>query len=292
MLEGEAANQQQQDAGEIKTLFITGFPHDVKEREIHNLFRFIHGYEGFKLNFKAPKGPVAFVTFHDNPCALSAQSTLQGVQFDPEFPVVLYIELARSNSKPKRPFIDDVARAAMDVKRKRVEYPGATTAAYDPYPHYQTVPHPGYMAPPPYAYWDYVEPTRHQAPPPQPIPYSYGQIHTPQAQTSHVPPPQHHHDNPPCNTLYVTNIDPVVPEAEISAFFGALPGFKRLKMTPKFGYLVAFVEFESETLSTTALKTYNGQTMGSQPMRIEYARSKMGEKTPKFGFMPPPPEYM
>jgi hypothetical protein len=30
---------------EIRTLFITGFPPDVKERELNNMLRFLPGYE-------------------------------------------------------------------------------------------------------------------------------------------------------------------------------------------------------------------------------------------------------
>jgi RNA recognition motif-containing protein len=40
---------------DIRTLFISGLPPDVKEREIHNLFRLIKGYEGCKLNLKPGK---------------------------------------------------------------------------------------------------------------------------------------------------------------------------------------------------------------------------------------------
>ncbi len=32
---------------EVRTVFVTGFPADVKERELNNLLRFIHGYSFF-----------------------------------------------------------------------------------------------------------------------------------------------------------------------------------------------------------------------------------------------------
>jgi hypothetical protein len=32
-------------ADEVRTIFITGFPDDVKERELNNLLRFLPGYE-------------------------------------------------------------------------------------------------------------------------------------------------------------------------------------------------------------------------------------------------------
>jgi hypothetical protein len=61
-------------------------------------------------------------------------------------------------------------------------------------------------------------------------------------------------------------------------YFSSLPGFRRLKITPKEGNIFAFVEFEDIHTSTHALSTYNGTLLGSYPMRIEYAKSKMGEK--------------
>lgn len=37
---------------ELRTVFITGFPQDVKERELNNLLRFIPGYEASQMNWK------------------------------------------------------------------------------------------------------------------------------------------------------------------------------------------------------------------------------------------------
>ena len=48
--------QQQQQAGggadDVRTIFISGFPSDVKERELNNLLRFVGGYEASQMNFK------------------------------------------------------------------------------------------------------------------------------------------------------------------------------------------------------------------------------------------------
>lgn len=35
----------QYNPDEVRTVFVTGFPQDVKERELNNLLRFIPGYE-------------------------------------------------------------------------------------------------------------------------------------------------------------------------------------------------------------------------------------------------------
>ncbi len=42
---GYAAPPPSAGADEVRTIFITGFPPDVKERELNNLLRFLPGYE-------------------------------------------------------------------------------------------------------------------------------------------------------------------------------------------------------------------------------------------------------
>lgn len=37
---------------EPRTVFITGFPPDVKERELNNMLRFVPGYEASQMNWK------------------------------------------------------------------------------------------------------------------------------------------------------------------------------------------------------------------------------------------------
>eukprot|EP01122_Echinamoeba_exundans_P005253 TRINITY_DN15418_c0_g1_i1.p1 TRINITY_DN15418_c0_g1~~TRINITY_DN15418_c0_g1_i1.p1 ORF type:complete len:441 (-),score=70.14 TRINITY_DN15418_c0_g1_i1:175-1443(-) len=86
----------------VRTIFLRGLPADVKEREIHNLFRLVPNYEYSTLRVGTNAQPVAFVTFRDQSSALSARDLLQGIRFDPRSPVLLRIELARSNSKTKR----------------------------------------------------------------------------------------------------------------------------------------------------------------------------------------------
>ena len=35
-----------------RTVFVTGFPNDVKERELNNMLRFMPGYEASQMNWK------------------------------------------------------------------------------------------------------------------------------------------------------------------------------------------------------------------------------------------------
>ncbi|KAL6192664.1 hypothetical protein ACLB2K_033750 [Fragaria x ananassa] len=46
----------------VCTIFITGLPEDVKEREIQNLLRWLPSYEAFQVNYKGEK-PMSFVLF-------------------------------------------------------------------------------------------------------------------------------------------------------------------------------------------------------------------------------------
>ena len=58
--------------GSMRTLWLSGFPLDVKHREIHNLFRPYRGYEDSILK---PNG-VAFVTFTSHEAAVAAKNDI------------------------------------------------------------------------------------------------------------------------------------------------------------------------------------------------------------------------
>jgi len=81
----------------VKTLFVTGFPTDVKPREIYNLFRFHPGFQHCVLNYKGP-APAAFAAFDSQVNAIKAKDALQGIKFDFESRVELRLEMAKSNS--------------------------------------------------------------------------------------------------------------------------------------------------------------------------------------------------
>ncbi len=48
---------------EVKTLFVSGLPDDIKEREIHNLFRSYDGYETCQLKYSGRGFQVSFANF-------------------------------------------------------------------------------------------------------------------------------------------------------------------------------------------------------------------------------------
>mmetsp|Transcript_46001 Transcript_46001/g.75033 ORF Transcript_46001/g.75033 Transcript_46001/m.75033 type:complete len:233 (+) Transcript_46001:159-857(+) len=79
---------------ELRTLFVSGLPLDVKSREIYLLFRYYQGFSDSIVNFG--KQPVAFVVFETQQQALAAKLQLDGIifdPFDPESPTKLRIGL-------------------------------------------------------------------------------------------------------------------------------------------------------------------------------------------------------
>jgi hypothetical protein len=92
-----------EESEEVKTLFVSGLPMDVRPREIYLLFRPFQGYLGSCLKLMAKPGkiaqPVAFVSFETKKQAEKAIDELQGICFDPSQSQTLRLELARSNSR-------------------------------------------------------------------------------------------------------------------------------------------------------------------------------------------------
>uniref|UniRef100_A0A453RW20 RRM domain-containing protein n=1 Tax=Aegilops tauschii subsp. strangulata TaxID=200361 RepID=A0A453RW20_AEGTS len=61
---------------EVRTIFITGLPVDVKERELHNLLRWLPGFEASQINFKGDQ-PMGFALFSYAHHAIAAKAALQ-----------------------------------------------------------------------------------------------------------------------------------------------------------------------------------------------------------------------
>ena len=60
----------------MRTIFISGLPEDVKERELQNLLRWLPGYEASQVNFKG-EHPMGFALFATGQHAIAAKDTLQ-----------------------------------------------------------------------------------------------------------------------------------------------------------------------------------------------------------------------
>lgn len=61
---------------QVRTIFVLGFPADVKERELQNLLRWWPGYEASQMNFKCDQ-PMGFALFSTTAMAMAARDALQ-----------------------------------------------------------------------------------------------------------------------------------------------------------------------------------------------------------------------
>ncbi|KAI5339659.1 hypothetical protein L3X38_018931 [Prunus dulcis] len=251
---------------EVRTIFITGLPEDVKEREIQNLLRWLPGYEASQVNHKGEK-PMSFALFSTAQQAIAAKDALQGMIFDSESKAVLHTEMAKKNLFVKRGIVAD-ANAYDQSKRLRTggDYTQAgysSPSPFHPPPPPVWGPH-GYMAPPPPPYDPYggypVPPV--PMPPSAPVP----------APSSYVP-VLNTKDNPPCNTLFIGNLGESINEEELRGLFNSQPGFKQMKVLRQERHTVCFIEFEDVNSASNVHHSLQGAVIpssGSVGMRIQY----------------------
>ncbi|KAI5100156.1 RNA binding protein, mRNA processing factor 2b [Silurus meridionalis] len=70
-----AAFSSRDEVNEVRTLFVSGLPVDIKPRELYLLFRPFKGYEGSLIKLTS-KQPVGFVTFDNRSGAEAAKNAL------------------------------------------------------------------------------------------------------------------------------------------------------------------------------------------------------------------------
>nr|XP_023885104.1 U1 small nuclear ribonucleoprotein A isoform X1 [Quercus suber] len=262
---------------EVRTIFITGLPEDVKERELQNLLRWLPGYEASQVNFKGEK-PMGFALFSNAQFALAAKDALQEMVFDAESKSVLHTEMAKKNLFVKRGIVADSSPYDQS-KRLRTggdyTHTGYTSPSpfHPPPPAHVWGPH-GYMAPPPPPppydpYGGYpVPPVPMPAPAPVPAPSSYVPV-------------QNAKDNPPCNTLFIGNLGENINEEELRGLFSAQPGFKQMKVLRQERHTVCFIEFEDVNSASNVHHSLQGAVIpssGSVGMRIQYSKNPFGKR--------------
>ncbi|XP_054784793.1 cell wall integrity protein scw1 isoform X1 [Prosopis cineraria] len=258
---------------EVRTIFITGLPDDVKERELLNLLRWLPGYEASQVNFKGDK-PMGFALFTTAHQAVAAKDILQDMVFDTETKSVLHTEMAKKNLFIKRGIVAD-SSAYDQSKRLRTAGDYTHTGYTSPSPFHAPPapvwgPH-GYMAPPPPydPYGGYpVAPIPMPAPAPLPAPSSYVPV-------------QNTKDNPPCNTLFIGNLGENINEEELRGLFSVQPGFKQMKILRQERHTVCFIEFEDVNSATNVHHSMQGAVIpssGSVGMRIQYSKNPFGKR--------------
>ncbi|GMQ07883.1 hypothetical protein ACSBR2_043172 [Camellia fascicularis] len=260
---------------EVRTIFISGLPEDVKERELQNLLRWLPGYEASQVNFKG-EHPMGFALFTTPPFAIAAKDALQEMVFDAESKSVLHTEMAKKNLFVKRGIVAD-SSAYDQSKRMRTAGDYTHTGYSSPSPFHPPPapvwgPHHGYMAPAPPPYDPYggypVPPVPMPAPAPVPAPSNY--VHV-----------QNIKDNPPCNTLFIGNLGENINEEELRGLFIMQPGFKQMKVLRQERHTVCFIEFEDVNSATNVHHILQGAVIpssGSVGMRIQYSKNPFGKR--------------
>lgn len=258
-----AYNNEQND---IKTLFVSGLPDDVKAREIHNLFRRRPGFESCQLKYTGRGNQVvAFATFIDHPSAMAAMHSLNGVKFDPQTGSTLHIEPARSNSRriqiPGRgPYV------VIDNRNKFNEDAEGGTSSNEGDIDSDDASEP--ENPDSGTKDDSSEEKREEK----------------VVEPDHALAPKSEQNEKttdgaqPCSTLFIANLGPNCTEDELKQVISLYPGFNTLKVRARGGMPVAFADFEGVEQATKALNELQGSTLPSSDrggMHIEYARSKM-----------------
>ncbi|KAF4355095.1 hypothetical protein G4B88_004307 [Cannabis sativa] len=236
---------------EVRTIFITGLPDDVKERELQNLLRWLPGYEASQVNSKGEK-PMGFALFASAQQAIAAKDTLQSV---------LHTEMAKKNLFVKRGIVAD-SNAYDQSKRMRTGGDYSHAGYTSPSPFHPPPPpvwaHHGYMAPPPPPFDPYggypVPPVPMSAPAPVPAPSSYVPV-------------QNTKDNPPCNTLFIGNLGENINEEELRGLFSVQPGFKQMKILRQERHTVCFIEFEDLNTATHVHHNLQGAVIPSSGSR-------------------------
>ncbi|KAG2493881.1 hypothetical protein HYH03_007818 [Edaphochlamys debaryana] len=227
---------------EVRTVFVTGFPADVKERELNNLLRFLPGYEASQMNYS--KGSAqGFALFATGALARAACDQLQHVRFDEASS--LRCEMARKNM-----YIRDME----PNKRARPNAPPPAAG--------------GYAAPPPGpsgASYGSRPPPAYGGPP------GAGAGGRSEARD----------DNPPCNTLFVGNLSDNVDEGELRNLFAGSPGFRQLKLMRGPKATLGFVEFEDVGSAMAAHGSQQNAVLSSSdrgPIRVQYSKNPFGRK--------------
>ncbi|KAG6509910.1 hypothetical protein ZIOFF_027917 [Zingiber officinale] len=230
-------------ADEVRTIFITGLPGDVKERELHNLLRWLPGFEASQINYKAEL-PMGFALFSTAQHALAAKDAIQDLVFDSDMDSVLHTEMAKKNLFVKRVLTETIqGMFSHDILSSILCYIAShPPATYDPYG--------GYPIP------QVAMPT----PAPMPAPNRYAPV-------------QNTKDNPPCNTLFIGNLGENVNEEEVKALFSVQSGFKQMKILRQERNTVCFIEFEDVVSAKNVHQNLQGAVLASSGrggMRIQY----------------------
>lgn len=97
--------------------------------------------------------------------------------------------------------------------------------------------------------------------------------------------------NPPCNTLYVSNIPAETDENELISTFKAQSGYKRLCFRNKQNGPMCFVEFDDTASATKTMNELHGMVLGDSVLgglQLSFSKNPLGVRSGSVGSEPPP----
>ena len=240
----------EEDNNDLKTLFVSGLPFDISERELFHIFNRCAGFEDCRLQIKT-SSPVAFVSFSNGAAATAALSQMNGYALDPENQRQLRCEMAKANMKPKRARDASYSGASDSMKKS-----GSAPAMYSlPYgADWQVGAGSSYGAPMA-ASTDYYG-----------AGFGSGSVNAGRS-------------NPPMDTIFIANMCVEASEDELKTMLNGFAGFKRCKLVNQRGVVTAFAQFEDIKSASTAIGTLQGRpnmALDSSGLRVEYSKKPMG----------------
>ncbi|KAK6128101.1 hypothetical protein DH2020_038155 [Rehmannia glutinosa] len=260
---------------ELRTIFISGLPEDVKERELQNLLRWLPGYEASQVNFKG-EHPMGFALFATPQHAHAAKDTLQirccwqrksllfcfsacnrlygfflglAAFYDIhlESKSVLHTEMAKKNLFVKRGIVAD-SNSYDQSKRMRTGGDYTHTA-------YSTSP----FNPPRQLYGDHMGTSgfeTYMAPAPPPYdPYAGYAV-------------------PPSQCLLQLQLQLLYLHLVVMYLFSQ-PGFKQMKTIRQERHTVCFIEFEDVNSATNVHRSLQGAVI---PSSVQLACNPFGKR--------------
>lgn len=253
------------DASEITTIFVSGFPDDVKARELHHLLRLQPGYEGGTIVRKAYRmgaRVMGFAKFSSQADALGAISLLDGLDFDGQSRHVLQADLARRNmtfTGGGGVRFDSSSSSSSSLTREDEEGkapPAKSAAGRD----------------------ETVSPESVMASLPSPRVVMTPLIPTPLPKTDARR--EHHEENPPCNTLFIGALPNYLDEEALRKAIGAHPGSETIKYVPNGrGSSIAFLQFTDVESAIAAKEALTREAnAGTGPsFRVQFAKSELNK---------------
>ncbi|GAQ77624.1 RNA binding protein [Klebsormidium nitens] len=283
---------------EVRTLFVSGLPEDVRERELYNLMRTFEGYEGSQIKRAAKSSkPVGFATFRTQAQALAVRESLNDTLFDPDIDARLQIDLAKQNSKVLKRGRPGELQQPREKKLRSAIPPLVTLPPLDSYA-LAAAAVGGANSP-------FSTPTLLQgllgAQSVAGTSSLFANDPYAAALVSHLQ-QQHQHSqqarnlpfgsnfaplnverspiNPPCSTLFVTNLVDGTKEDELKSMFIRVPGFRKLRLVQGNGKRgpTAFVEFADTEASSQAMHQLQGIPLRfaeSGGLTVQFARQQM-----------------